>query len=65
MKVILAFRDPDARMIAYYLRRRYKSKAGLVNLESGLANLIKVAISREVADEAAKELKEIEEAQNG
>lgn len=55
MKLILAFRDTDARIITYYLRRRYHSKASL-------DKLAKMIIRREVAEEAKIELKEAEEA---
>ena len=51
MQVVIKFTDARARSIQYSLRRRYKSKANL-------AKLIKVAIWREVADEAKKELEE-------
>lgn len=49
MKIILTFNNTYARSAEYYLRKRYNSKA---NLE----RLARVAVAREVADEAKKEL---------
>ena len=54
MRIELKFRDDDARSIKYYLQRRYKSKASLEKLAM-------VAIRREVANEAQKELDELED----
>ena len=56
MRITIAFRDTYARSAQYYLRKRYNSKAELVAL-------CRVAITREVAREAEKELKEA--AKNG
>jgi len=52
MRIILKFRDTDARTITYFLRCRYNSKADLQKLAM-------VAIRREVAREAEKELDEL------
>ena len=52
MRITLAFRDSDARTVEYCLRRRYNSKASLEKLAM-------VAIRREVANEAQKELDEL------
>lgn len=52
MRITLKFRDTDARTITYFLRRRYNSKADL-------EKLVMVAIRREVASEAEKELDEL------
>lgn len=52
MQITLKFRDTDARTVEYYLRRRYNSKAKLDKLAM-------VAIRREVANEAEKELAEL------
>lgn len=51
MQITIKFKDNDARSTEYFLRRRYKSKASL-------EKLAKVAILREAADEAQKELEE-------
>ncbi len=53
MQITIKFTDETARRTEYYLRRRYKSKASL-------EKLAKVAIFREAANEAEKELKENE-----
>ncbi len=53
MRITLKFRDTDARTITYFLRRRYSSKADL-------EKLVMVAIRREVASEAEKELDELD-----
>jgi hypothetical protein len=47
--VIIKFKDDDARRTEYFLRKRYKSKASL-------EKLAKVAILREAAQEAQKEV---------
>ena len=52
MQVILKFRSDDARTVNYFLRRRYNSKADLQKLAM-------VAVRREVANEAQKELDEL------
>lgn len=52
MKIELKFRSDDARSVEYYLKRRYNSKAALEKLAM-------VAIRREVASEAQKELDEL------
>jgi len=52
MRIELKFRDADARSVDYYLKRRYNSKANL-------DKLVMVAIRREVALEAQKELDEL------
>ena len=52
MKLTITFNNTSARSAEYYLRKRYNSKA---NLEK----LVKVAITREVADEAQKEIDEL------
>ena len=52
MKIELKFRDSDARVVTYFLRHRYKSKAEL-------AKLAMVAIRREDAKEAELELAEL------
>lgn len=52
MQIVIKFTDDAARRNEYYLRRRYKSKASL-------EKLAKVAILREVANEAQKELDEL------
>ena len=52
MKLTIAFRDEHARRITYYLRRRYKSRAGL-------EKLARVVILKAVAEEAQKELDEL------
>jgi hypothetical protein len=51
MQIVLKFRDPDARTVTYYLRKRYGSKADLKSLAM-------LAIRKEVANEAQKELEE-------
>ncbi len=53
MQITLRFRADDARIVAYYLRRRYKAKS-----TAKLERLAMVAIRREVANEAQKELDE-------
>jgi len=53
MKITITFNNSYARSAEYYLRKRYNSRA---NLEK----LVKVAITREVANEAQKELDELE-----
>ena len=52
MQITLKFRDTDARSVKYYLQKRHSSK---VNMEK----LCLLAIRREVAKEAKKELDEI------
>lgn len=54
MRIEIAFRDSEARMAEYYLRKRYNSKAGL-------KKLAKQAIRDIVALQAVIELEEIEE----
>lgn len=54
----IKFNNSYARSAEYYLQRRYGSKAKL-------ARLVKVAITREVADEARKELEKTEKELNG
>ena len=49
MDIVIKFRDEAARRTEYLLRRRYKSKAKL-------GKLAKVAILREAANEAEKDL---------
>ena len=49
MEIIIKFTSETARRNEYFLRRRYKSKARL-------DKLAKVAILREVADEARKDI---------
>lgn len=53
MRITITFRDTYARSAQYYLRKRY-------NRKSDLAKLCRIAITREVANEAAKESKEAE-----
>mgnify|MGYP001612209004 CR=1 FL=1 len=53
MRIVLAFTDSHARSMEYFLRRRYDRK-------SKLAKLCRIAIFREVAAEAEKEMKEAE-----
>lgn len=55
MKIELTFRDDDARVVAHFLRQRYKSKAALKRLAM-------IAVRREVAAQAKIELeaKEVE-----
>lgn len=57
MKIEIAFRDSEARILEYYLRKRYNSKAGL-------KKLAKQAIRDVVALQAVIELKEIEDETN-
>ena len=52
MKLTIVLGNSYARSAEYYLRKRYNSKAQL-------EKLIKVAITREVANEAQKELDEL------
>ena len=52
MKIEITFNNTYARSAEYYLRKRYNSKANL-------DKLVRVAITREVADEAQKELNQI------
>lgn len=54
MRIEIAFRDSEARILEYYLRKRYNSKAGL-------KKLVKQAVRDVVALQAIIELKEIEE----
>lgn len=49
MQITITFKDDDARSTEYFLRRRYKSKANLTKLA-------KVAILREAAQEAQKDI---------
>ena len=49
MQITIKFKDDDARSTEYFLRKRYKSKASL-------EKLAKVAILREAAQEAQKEV---------
>ena len=49
MEITLRFRNTDARSAEYYLQRRYKSKAKL-------NKLAKVAVLREAAQEAQKDI---------
>ncbi len=53
MKIMIAFNNDDARNTEYYLRRHYGSKASL-------EKLAKVAILDVAAEEAKKELAELE-----
>ena len=48
-EIVLKFTSSAARSTEYFLRRRYKSKAGL-------AKLAKVAVLREAAQEAQKDI---------
>lgn len=59
MTLTLKFRDSDARQIAYFLRRRFKSKARLDSIVA-LERMVKVVIREAVAEEAKKELAESE-----
>lgn len=52
MRLTIILGNTYARSAEYYLRRRYKSKAKL-------EKLVKVAITREVANEAQTELDEL------
>uniref|UniRef100_A0A6M3LVH0 Uncharacterized protein n=1 Tax=viral metagenome TaxID=1070528 RepID=A0A6M3LVH0_9ZZZZ len=52
MQITLKFTSTSIKHIEYYLRRRYKSKAGL-------EKLAKLAILTEVANQARKELEEM------
>lgn len=54
MQITLKFRDTDARTVEYYLRRRYGGTR-----KAKLEKLAMVAIRREVANEAQKELDEL------
>lgn len=54
MQITLRFRTDDARTVTYYLRRRYDAKP-----KAKLEDLVMVAIRREVASEAQKELNEL------
>ncbi len=54
MQITLKFRNTDARTIEYYLRRRYGGSG-----KAKLDKLVMVAIRREVANEAEKELAEL------
>ena len=49
MKLIITFRDDEARSLQYFLQRRYKSNAQL-------RKLAKMAIRTESGNEAKKEL---------
>ena len=49
MKVIVNFRDDDARVLEYYLRKLYKTRARL-------PKLAKMAIRRAAAEQAKEEL---------
>ena len=49
MEITIKFRNTDARHTEYFLQRRYKSKAKL-------EKLAKVAILREAAQEAQKDI---------
>ena len=53
MQIVLKFTNDSARRTEYFLRKRYKSKA---NLEK----LAKLALLTEAANEAKKELEELE-----
>ena len=53
MRIEIKFTQDTARTVEYFLRRRYKSKAAL-------EKLARLAILREVADEATKELAELD-----
>lgn len=53
MKFEIGFTDSEARTIEFYLRRRYGSKANI-------SKLAKLAIRREVADQAQRELDKAE-----
>ena len=55
MQITIKRTNESARRTEYFLRKRYKSKA---NLEK----LAKVAVLTEAANEARKELKELEKA---
>ncbi len=57
MQITLKFRDNDARTVTYYLKRRYNARS-----TAKLERLAMVAIRREVASEAQKELDELKEA---
>jgi len=54
MQIILKFTNDVARRNEYYLRKRYNSKAKL-------EKLAKIAILREVANEAQRELDKLKE----
>ncbi len=54
MQIVIKFTDELARRTEYYLRRRYKSKAGL-------AKLARLAVLTEAANEAKIELNELNE----
>ncbi len=53
MEIVIKLTNTSARRTEYYLRKRYKSKAGL-------AKLAKLAMLTEAANEAKKELAEEE-----
>ena len=53
MEITIKFTSTSARRTEYYLRKRYKSKASL-------EKLAKLAILTEAANEAKKELSELE-----
>lgn len=49
MKIEISVRDSDARIWEYFLRKRYKKKASL-------KTLCRVAILREIASEAKRDI---------
>lgn len=52
MKIEIAYRDDEARRVEYFLRRKYKSRAGL-------KRLIKLAVAEAAAEQAQAYLNEI------
>ena len=61
MKVELSFRDTDARMLHYLLKKHYSSKANLVDLIKKAAGDIAAEQARKELDEAMIGLQPIDE----
>lgn len=59
MKVTIAFRDTEARAIRGFLAEKYGAKKG-----TSIEALCKLAIRREVAEQAKKELADAEKLQD-